>query len=90
MYKTCQYQTLYQGQETKDGYCHQKLLAYSVPCLKNYNIFYKQNFIRQIIKLWTFLSTTTVCDCGVLESNKILVDQFFYKDCNYLLRCASF
>lgn len=34
VYYTCQYQTLYQGQETKDGYCHQKLLAYSVPCLK--------------------------------------------------------
>lgn len=46
VYYTCQYQTLYQGQETKDGYCHQKLLAYSVPCLKNIVIFYMQSFIR--------------------------------------------
>lgn len=30
------------------------------------------------------ISTTAVCDCGVLESNKILLDHFFTKNVQQL------
>lgn len=40
---------------------------------------------NQIMNIPGYISTTTVCDCGVLESNKILVEQFFYKDCTAII-----